>query len=222
MYTYSFLNSFLLDIICVKNICNQLIRICDQNIQLIFEWNCWGCRFQRYYLYLKVCTMIISCLLWLIDMVAISRFGILYRRKAFLFGNPGWRLLTGISLFMRPANERRRYNVTWSLIGLAHSQNDPWCWSSIIKWMMNNPTSYGKIPAKLLNICAVFLSVIKCSYSYWRMCSLGVAQEWISNFIPHRIMDVTTYPCWDLSPPMLVKETPEVMPLLNKNIIIAR
>ena len=26
---------------------------------------------------------------------------------------------------MRPANERRRYNVTSSLIGRAHSQNDP-------------------------------------------------------------------------------------------------
>ena len=31
----------------------------------------------------------------------------------------------GIILWMRPANERRRYNVTSSLIGWAHSQNDP-------------------------------------------------------------------------------------------------
>ena len=28
-------------------------------------------------------------------------------------------------LGMRPANERRRYSVTTSLIGSAHSQNDP-------------------------------------------------------------------------------------------------
>ena len=32
----------------------------------------------------------------------------------------------GIILWMRPANERRRYNVTSSLIGWEHSQNDPW------------------------------------------------------------------------------------------------
>ena len=27
--------------------------------------------------------------------------------------------------YMRPANERRRYNVTSSLIGWAHTENDP-------------------------------------------------------------------------------------------------
>ena len=32
----------------------------------------------------------------------------------------------GIILCMRPTNERRRYNVTSSLIGRAHTQNDPW------------------------------------------------------------------------------------------------
>ena len=32
----------------------------------------------------------------------------------------------GIILCMRPANERRLYIVTSSLIGLAHSQNNPW------------------------------------------------------------------------------------------------
>ena len=31
----------------------------------------------------------------------------------------------GIILCMRPANERRRYSVTSSLIGWAHTQNDP-------------------------------------------------------------------------------------------------
>ena len=31
----------------------------------------------------------------------------------------------GIILYMRPANERRRYSVTSSLIGWAHTQNDP-------------------------------------------------------------------------------------------------
>ena len=37
---------------------------------------------------------------------------------------PSWR--PGIILCMRPANERRCYIVTSSLIGWAHSQNDPW------------------------------------------------------------------------------------------------
>ena len=32
----------------------------------------------------------------------------------------------GINLSMRPANERRRYIVTSSLIGWAHTQNNPW------------------------------------------------------------------------------------------------
>ena len=32
----------------------------------------------------------------------------------------------GIILCMRPANERRRYYVTSSLIGWVHAQNDPW------------------------------------------------------------------------------------------------
>ena len=32
----------------------------------------------------------------------------------------------GIFLFMRPANEKRRYLVTSSVIGWAHTQKDPW------------------------------------------------------------------------------------------------
>ena len=37
----------------------------------------------------------------------------------------------GIIWYMRPANERRRYNVTSSLIGWAHIQNDPWYLTNI-------------------------------------------------------------------------------------------
>ena len=33
-------------------------------------------------------------------------------------------MFTGIILCMRPANERQRYNVTLSLIGWVHAQND--------------------------------------------------------------------------------------------------
>ena len=46
----------------------------------------------------------------------------------------------GIVLCVCPANEGRRYNVTSSLIGWAHTQNDPvsanhcsWCWSSQVE-----------------------------------------------------------------------------------------
>ena len=35
-------------------------------------------------------------------------------------------------------------------------------------------------------------------------CTVEV-KEWISNFIPHFIMDVITNPCWDLSWTMLVE-----------------
>ena len=38
----------------------------------------------------------------------------------------------GIILCMRPANERRRYIVTSSLIGWAHTQNDPCIWYAYI------------------------------------------------------------------------------------------
>ena len=34
--------------------------------------------------------------------------------------------IVGIILCMRPSNERWRYSVTPSLIGWAHTQNDPW------------------------------------------------------------------------------------------------
>ena len=37
----------------------------------------------------------------------------------------GHTALSGIILYMRPANERRSYSVTPSLIGWAHTQNDP-------------------------------------------------------------------------------------------------
>ena len=40
---------------------------------------------------------------------------------------------------------------------------------------------------------------------------IGVAidvWEWISNFIPHFIMDVITYSCWELNQSMLVKGAP--------------
>ena len=61
-----------------------------------------------------------------------------------------------IILCMRPANERRRYNVTSSLIGWAHTQNDPWYhmfiemyWNSsnALDIVGNNVPAYGLGPA---------------------------------------------------------------------------
>ena len=50
----------------------------------------------------------------------------------------------GIILCMRPANERRRYIVTSSLIGCAHTQNDPCSWYHYNKTM---GIFHGKWPA---------------------------------------------------------------------------
>ena len=38
--------------------------------------------------------------------------------------------LSGIIMGMDSANERRRYNVTSSLIERAHTHNDPWLYNS--------------------------------------------------------------------------------------------
>ena len=42
----------------------------------------------------------------------------------------------GIILCIHPANERWRYNVTSSLIGWAHTQNDPWNWVIQRWWLL--------------------------------------------------------------------------------------
>ena len=48
---------------------------------------------------------------------------------------------------------------------------------------------------------AIFPNFNSCSIEVW---------EWISNFIPHFIMSVITYQCWDYSYTMFVKGTPEI------------
>ena len=44
-------------------------------------------------------------------------------------------------------------------------------------------------------------------WSFWYLSILEV-YKWISNFIPHFIMDVITFPYWDWSQTMLVKGAP--------------
>ena len=58
-------------------------------------------------------------------MVTISLGSVIWHHRS-------WSSLAGIISCMRPTNERRRYIVTSSLIGWAHTQNDPCqvmaCW----------------------------------------------------------------------------------------------
>ena len=41
--------------------------------------------------------------------------------------------------------------------------------------------------------------------------------EWISKFIPYFIMDIITYPCWDLSLTILVKGIPDQIENRKRN-----
>ena len=54
------------------------------------------------------------------------------------------RTSSGIILCMRPVNERWRYNVTSSLIGWAHKQNDP-----CIIWLYQVKMSYNFIQSSM-------------------------------------------------------------------------
>ena len=72
----------------------------------------------------------------------------------------------GIILWMRTANERRRYSVTSSLIGWAHSQNDPWGSrfpGDIISWWGVKCTMVKcrNHVTCLWSICAAFLSALE-------------------------------------------------------------
>ena len=49
---------------------------------------------------------------------------------------------TGIILFMRPNNDRRRYSVTPSLIGWAHTQYDPF--NGVLLFVKTLLYVYGK------------------------------------------------------------------------------
>ena len=64
-----------------------------------------------------------TCLFWYLFQYFINKSVCLYQAR--------WETVyscdpSGIILCMGPANERRRYNVTSSPIGWAHTQNDPW------------------------------------------------------------------------------------------------
>ena len=68
----------------------------------------------------------------------------------------------GIILGMCPANERQRYNVTPSLIGWVHSQNDPWIPSGIsASWASYMDCNSFKIHCKEL-VRRKFIESWKC------------------------------------------------------------
>ena len=92
----------------------------------------------------------------------------------------------GINLCMRPANERRRYTVTPSLIGWAHTQNGPWWWNrycSMIDWgngfvhVWHHPEQPMLTPKKMC---------LKLSFAQFRpFCSgLKVLKHW------HGVIDI--------------------------------
>ena len=68
---------------------------------------------------------------WYICLIDVSHIKLLNKQSHFRWPETLWRscdvTVTEIILCMHPANGRRRYNVTSSLIGWAHTQNDPYC-----------------------------------------------------------------------------------------------
>ena len=72
----------------------------------------------------------------------------------------GARHLPGIFLWMRPANGRRRYIVTSSLIGWAHTQNDPWG-SRLLCVLYAFPRARS---SKLKQICICLYSLVPVLY----------------------------------------------------------
>ena len=59
--------------------------------------------------------------------VTLEHFSYMNRSISYMITAPWCLDVSGSILWMRPANERRRYIVTPSPIGWTHTQNDPWC-----------------------------------------------------------------------------------------------
>ena len=74
---------------------------------------------------------------------------------------------TGFILYMRPANERWHYNVTSSLIGWAHTQNDPWR-QQPIQWVNLSSKRY-----------IMTMDFFKWASEWLRNCSLYINSIWV-------------------------------------------
>ena len=97
--------------------------------------------------------------------------------------------VSGIILYMPPTNKRPRYIVTWSLIGCAHTQNDPWVckrlsfskWTTIFPRRVVWTKSFCVILPKVGHLSGVpfnSLSVVLCIYETWTWSSLCLLMAW--------------------------------------------
>ena len=82
-----------------------------------------------------------------------------------------YKALAGIILYMHPANERRRYNVTSSLIGWMHILNDPcfgisllqWFWYKFWIWVVGHKMGQQQFFFLIREFC-MFISIENNSY----------------------------------------------------------
>ena len=74
-----------------------------------------------------------------------------------------WAMEPGIILCMHPANERRPYNVTSSLIGWAHTQNEHSDWATECIWEWHTPWRVGRWQMCIkLQLYNMKMSIISC------------------------------------------------------------
>ena len=89
---------------------------------------------------------------------------------------------------MRPANERRCYNLTSSLIGWAHTQNDPWASAGTLLASLD-PYLYGA--KKRWNELVSPLFCLSYDIIYIICCSFVVA--WNNNIFGYVIYNISTW-----------------------------
>ena len=86
-------------------------------------------------------------------------------------------------LCMCPTNERWRYNVTSSLIGWAHTQNDPWV--NILGTLLLKPRSHMycnlSATALRLNTAATYATTVRSKLHFFGCWSIG---NWLATTIP--------------------------------------
>ena len=81
----------------------------------ILDWSCHPYNPSYWYMFWSKYWISVSVHPWVI-IISVDPIGLVLMYR-----------ISGIILCMRPANERRRYNVTSSFIRWVHSQNDHWC-----------------------------------------------------------------------------------------------
>ena len=110
----------------------------------------------------------------------------------------------GINLWMCPANDRRRYIVTSSLIGWAHTPNDPCCaylWASTISTL--RPRQNGRYVTDNISKCIIL------NENVW--ISLNISLKFVHEVWMNNIPVLVQIMAWrwpgdkPLSEPMVVK-----------------